>query len=795
MRLETFRARNLGPFGPQGFAVDLRTLAGPLVAVVGPNGAGKSTFLELFGPGAFYRSTPTRGTLVELATARDAVLEVGVVNGQAWTLRHLADAVSGKSEAVVLDANGAAVLPDTKVRSMDAWAAKHLPAPQVLYACMFAPQGASGFLGAKPAERKATLLRVLGVEHYEALAERARERLKEARTAVEVAAQRVADERARTGDVAALEAELEAARGAAATADGAVQKEREELEAGKAERTRITELEREGERRRKRRLELATAITGAEKEESDTAERLTNNRAVLADADAIRKAVADVERLGGDLSTARAAVQQADGDALRGHREGTDLEQRLHAIEVRLERSDELLAGRDAIAAAEASLPGLEAAAEEAAGAVNVTQDTFDDLQGQRAAGAEERIGELRAGIVEARNELPGDASTAARLLDGTLGEDDAAVKLASELPAQTSAAMAALKAARDRKAVADRKLADARGVAARRSGVEAAEQDQAAAVRERAELEPRRDEAFLAKRAAEQRAVGHRSRVAELERALAAAKPVAAKAEPLAKAEARIVELERALDGLRKRLTNLRAELEAAPEAEPVPSDGPMVGLLEGSVQEAEIAARKAHAAVAVAGERLEASRAAGSRLVELETDRAKAEAELADWTRLASDLGRDGLQAAEIDAAGPELTELVNGLLHECHGPRFTVRVETQRASADGKRMLEGCEVVVLDTVRGREAPGETFSGGERVIISEALSLALSMLACRRAGLEGVTLVRDESGAALDPENAGVYVAMLRRAAAVVRADKVLFVSHSPDVIDMADSRVEVG
>jgi exonuclease SbcC len=125
--------------------------------------------------------------------------------------------------------------------------------------------------------------------------------------------------------------------------------------------------------------------------------------------------------------------------------------------------------------------------------------------------------------------------------------------------------------------------------------------------------------------------------------------------------------------------------------------------------------------------------------------------------------------------------------------------VRVESQRPSADGKRMLEGCEVTVLDTAPphggpGREAPGETFSGGERVIISEALSLALSMLACRRAGLEGITLIRDESGAALDPSNARVYMAMLRRAADIVRADKVVFVSHSPEVVEMADAVIEI-
>jgi DNA repair exonuclease SbcCD ATPase subunit len=120
--------------------------------------------------------------------------------------------------------------------------------------------------------------------------------------------------------------------------------------------------------------------------------------------------------------------------------------------------------------------------------------------------------------------------------------------------------------------------------------------------------------------------------------------------------------------------------------------------------------------------------------------------------------------------------------------------VAIETQRLAADGKRMLEGCEVRVLDSERGRDAAAESLSGGERVIVGEAVSLALTTLACRRQGVERPTLVRDESGAALDAGNARVYVAMLRRAAELVRADKVLLVSHSAEVQELCDSRVRV-
>ncbi len=189
-----------------------------------------------------------------------------------------------------------------------------------------------------------------------------------------------------------------------------------------------------------------------------------------------------------------------------------------------------------------------------------------------------------------------------------------------------------------------------------------------------------------------------------------------------------------------------------------------------------------------------MKAAEESAGRLEGLDVERRAIEQDLSDWTRLGDDLGRDGLQALEIDAAGPELTTLINDLLRTCIGSRWTVSVETTRMSSDGKQQIECCDVRVLDTKNGRDASAESLSGGERVLVGEAISLALAMLACRRSGVQGPTLIRDESGAALDPRNAEAYVAMLRRAADIVGASHVLFVSHSESVQALADARVEV-
>jgi exonuclease SbcC len=251
---------------------------------------------------------------------------------------------------------------------------------------------------------------------------------------------------------------------------------------------------------------------------------------------------------------------------------------------------------------------------------------------------------------------------------------------------------------------------------------------------------------------------------------------------------------LEPNLASLRNQIANLAEQRVAVETLQEVPRS-PNLDLLRQELKRRQDTVIEGHRSIAGIEQQLEQARASAVRQAELEQVEQQQLIEVADWMRVAADLGKDGLQALEIDAAGPELTALCNDILHRAHGPRFTVRVETQRASADGKRMLEGCDVMVLDTVQGREAPGETFSGGERVILAEALALAITVLACRRSGMTDVSLVRDESGAALDPGNARVYVAMLRHAVELTGARHCLLVSHLPEVQELCDHRIEVG
>ncbi len=796
MRLETLRGRAIGPFRDE-FSVDLRELP-TIIAVTGPNGAGKSTLLELF-MGALDRELPTRGPLGKIATARDSMIEARVVNGVPYTIRQLVDCVSGKGEAVVLDADGAPLVESAKLRDFDVWRAAHLPPREVLLASIFAAQGAGGFLTMKPGDRKGVLLRVLGIERLEQLAERARARAATARTEVDGHERALVELRTAGGDIAEAEGRVTRTRQDATLLDGNVSLDRAALELAETEARIAQEKQREAAAAMARLEQLGSAISAASRRIRDLGERIRNNLAVIDRGDEIRAAVArvaeteaEMARLDREADAAQASATSARlaHDAFRAQM-GAASKRHDAAYARALRHRNFLDEWRPRIAAAQDKLGGLRAAAEGAAAASVAAEQRLSAHVDAVSASAAGRLSGLRAAlgaVVEAASLE--QATTFAR--EG-LARDDSAETLRTGYEDINRARYQARDAADAARRALEAAEADAE------VAVDSAERDfvEAEAEREAAALEVKRlaSEAASAKGDAEtqgQAAAETRRQLAELDSGLAATRDTARLAGALANAEVRLAELQPQMDTADRERDAAEAELAGVVvfDAPPVQDVQPFRTRLA----ESERSARAAATALAAAEQRLEQVRTTAARISEVESALGTARDELTDWARLGEDLGRDGVQALEIDAAGPEITELTNDLLHQAFGPRFTVRLDTTRPKADGKGQIEVFDVTVIDTLRGREARAETLSGGERVIVSEALSLALTMVACRRAGVTGPTLVRDESGAALDPENARAYVAMLRRAADLVGASHVLFVSHSPEVQELADARLHV-
>ena len=814
MKFDSIRIRDIHPFA--SVDLDLAAIPGTVVAITGPNGAGKTTLCELLAAG-LYRATPTRGSLGDLARGRKSTLEVGFTNGASHTLRHVIDSESGKGESFVFDASGATCLNDTKLRSFDAWAASHLPTSEVLYASTFGVQGSGGFLEMTSGDRKGVLLRALGIERLEAMSKEARERASEANGVLATAEGKRASLAGRIVSVAAAKMLLDEASALVASRNAARLQVASALEDLKLLST--SELERAAEARRveAERADLDGRLFAAQDSLEATRTRIANNQRLVGDRARIEGAIARVE----EIRAAQAVVRAQEAKL--------EAERAVHTQAVVTAVAAESAANTRAIQAT-AALAKAKSARSQINGAIELAKEVEDrwatveahrlreeGLHTLRAAAEQEvretraildtgvngRIVALRTGVKLVASVAYAGADHAA---DMVLSDDDKRQAALSEaqqnlpaLEAKPAQVDVQIRAERALLGLAQLSLSAAESAAA--IAAKAPELD-AAIVEAEAALtlaETAQAEACAARREVERRDPNDMAAVREalsrLSKEAASLESTVALHPKLLAAEERIVELSTQEATLAADIAALTARIGALPAVGS--SDEPAI---RKRLDEAQVALDKVesdfngataeHAtrkfALATAERDEEAMRA-----IELEVQAAAAE--VSEWRRLGDDLGRDGLQALEIDAAGPELTATVNELLRASSGSRWTVSIEMERQLANGKA-AEGCEVNVTDNESGASVEAARLSGGQKVIIGNAVSLALALLACRRSGAQDATIIRDESGAALDAENSRGYVQMLRKAAELAGASRVLLVTHDEAVAEMADARIDV-
>lgn len=189
-----------------------------------------------------------------------------------------------------------------------------------------------------------------------------------------------------------------------------------------------------------------------------------------------------------------------------------------------------------------------------------------------------------------------------------------------------------------------------------------------------------------------------------------------------------------------------------------------------------------------------LEAAREAQEKAAVLVAKVAPLERDLADFRFLARGLGREGVQALELDAAGPRVSDLANELLSSCWGGRFQVRFDTQVARADGKGVKEDFAITVLDHLRGRETDGQDLSGGEQVVVGAAIGRAIGWFHRQTAGDGFEQIFLDEATGALDEDARPQYAGMLRHLLKVGGISQCIFICHDRDLVDLADRVVRV-
>ena len=185
----------------------------------------------------------------------------------------------------------------------------------------------------------------------------------------------------------------------------------------------------------------------------------------------------------------------------------------------------------------------------------------------------------------------------------------------------------------------------------------------------------------------------------------------------------------------------------------------------------------------------------AARTRLSQVEAGLGTARAECDDFNYLAKAFGPDEIQLCEIQAAGPEVSTLVNALLEGCFDNKFEIRFRTQRPKADGRGMVDDFDVEVRNKNLDRTCLVDELSGGQFVLVNEAVNLGIAIYNMRQGeGIRYETLFRDETVGALDSANAREYVRMLRRAMDLGGFHQVIFICHTPLVWELADRILSV-
>ena len=252
---------------------------------------------------------------------------------------------------------------------------------------------------------------------------------------------------------------------------------------------------------------------------------------------------------------------------------------------------------------------------------------------------------------------------------------------------------------------------------------------------------------------------------------------------------------LQRAQDMLERRQSELeRLRLQHAANLEAVDhlpslqtqleSSDSALKLLEGQVRQATAKQGFLQGEV----ERLEGIRrdiaASSVRLSALEEDQAV-------YRELVGAFGRQGIQAMLIETVLPRLEEEANLLLGRMTDNRMQVQLETQRDRRSGRGdPIETLQINVTDELGPRAY--EMYSGGEAFRVNLALRIGLSKVLSQRMGAPLPTLFIDEGFGSQD-------AAGRERILDVIGAiegdfDKIIVITHLEDLKDAFPVRIEV-
>lgn len=163
-----------------------------------------------------------------------------------------------------------------------------------------------------------------------------------------------------------------------------------------------------------------------------------------------------------------------------------------------------------------------------------------------------------------------------------------------------------------------------------------------------------------------------------------------------------------------------------------------------------------------------------------EYRVETSKAARDLNDYSTLAQCFGIDGIQYMIIRSVVPEIMHRANDILAAMTGGRMAVDFRTEREQKSNQKIVNSLDVWIT-SLNGGSRPYSSHSGGEKVKIALAVTLALADVKARRAGIQLGMLQIDEPPF-LDADGTDAYADALNNMAARNPNIKILAISHDP-------------
>ena len=159
--------------------------------------------------------------------------------------------------------------------------------------------------------------------------------------------------------------------------------------------------------------------------------------------------------------------------------------------------------------------------------------------------------------------------------------------------------------------------------------------------------------------------------------------------------------------------------------------------------------------------------------------------------YSELSTAFGRQGVQAMLIETVVPRLEDETNALLGRMTDNRMNVKLETQRDRASGQgEPRETLEILVSDELGPRSY--EMYSGGEAFRVNLALRIALSKVLAQRMGAPLPTLFIDEGFGTQDAIGRERILDVI--SAIGEDFEKILVITHLEDLKEAFPVRIEV-